>query len=132
MVRAEHPKRRPDARSVGQAEARLHPPAGPRGQSLRFEPGGRVVASAKTLGVRLNDQLAAFDARVVGAGGVVLQFVVPPAVVSPAQVVGPFLRVGRAAVGLVKFIGPDQRPSAGVDGEQRVNQETAKQNPAPN
>lgn len=83
-----------------------------RVETLRFQPSGSVLAG-DVVGAfviffaRSDDEIAAFDVRVLRAVRVGLEFVVTPA--TTTEVVGPFFRIGRGAVRSVEFVGPNER-----------------------
>jgi hypothetical protein len=111
-VVAEHPERGPDALPFGNFDARFETAESLREETLCFQPRGRVFAG-DVIGALVvffaggDDEIAVFDARVLRAVRVGLEFVIAPAVA--AEVVGPFFGIGGGAVRTVEFVGPDQR-----------------------
>jgi hypothetical protein len=91
--------------------ARFETAEGLREEALRFQARGCVFAG-DVIGAFVvflasgDDEIAVFDAGVLRAVCVGLEFVVAPA--ATAEVVGPFLGVGGGAVGSVEFVGPDE------------------------
>ena len=68
----------------------------------------------------MNDEVAVFNPDVVGAAGIILEFVVAPAAAAVADVEGP---IGGVDGGFVEFITPDEVPiRAGLNGPYQENQ----------
>ena len=102
-ILAEHPNGGPGAASAGQLGAHFDAAPVPGGAVAGDEAGARVGTLAVGLPVRLDDEVAVFLAHIVGAIGVVLQFVIAPA--PPAEVVAPLGAIG--GTGAVELVGPD-------------------------
>src|SRR5438270_247988 len=88
---AECPERGPEALAVGNLYPRLDAAVRPGDFALRFQPCRSVSAAKITFLARFDHQLAVLDADVVGAGGVVFEFVIAPT--PAANVVPPFGRI---------------------------------------
>src|SRR5712692_7988776 len=117
-VLAEHPKRGPDPPAPGQPYPRLDQPVTHGHTILADQARGRVSASAVAAVADLRIRPAHHDGKVAGAveagvlaaAGVVLEFVVSPAV--PAGLRQPGVGVGRRARGAIELF----RPGKGVSG----------------
>src|SRR5277367_2176 len=112
-VFSEHPERGPDSLPFRDFYSRFEAAVSLRKKILCFESGGGVVAryaigAREGFFLRGDDEIASFDARVLGVIGVGLEFVVAPAFA--ADVVGPFFGVWRRAVWAVEFVAPSQGP----------------------
>src|SRR6185437_14610964 len=79
-VVTEHPECRPQALPARDLNPCLHAAVPPCTQTLGLQSRRRVVTVAERLPAGFDDQLAAFETRVVGAVGVELELAVPPAV----------------------------------------------------
>src|SRR5207247_8098766 len=78
-VVAQQPEGGPQALPARDLNPCLHAAVPPRAQTLGLQSGRRVVTAAERLGASLDDQVAAFDTRVLGAVGVELGLGGPPA-----------------------------------------------------
>ncbi len=105
-VRPQHPEGRPDPLPEWKLHAGFDPAVREGVQVLGGKAGGGVIAVEVLLGARFQDQHAALDARVFGAVGIVLPFVVSPA--AAADIKNPIGGVDRPAR---EFVLPDQIPA---------------------
>src|SRR6266568_6164244 len=115
-VVAEHPKGGPHPFPGGNLDARFKAPVSLGEESLRLEPRGGVFAryavrSGEFFFTRGDEQAAIPNFSVRGAIGVVLEFVIAPAVA--ADVVGPLRLVEQRTVGAVELLAPNERPAGG-------------------
>ena len=101
----EHPERRPETLSGGQRGPHLESTTHLAEEPLRLEPGRGIGFSAVRLGLGPDRQHAVADKRVLRAVGVILQFVVAPAVEAVLgtrpNVMRPAAGVDRGAVELI-------------------------------
>jgi hypothetical protein len=129
-VVAEHPEGGPNSLPCGDFDAGLEAAVGLREEAFGFEARGgvqefRSVGRGEVFVLRSDDEMAVLDAGVIGAVGVVLEFVIAPT--RAADVVGPFFRVGERAGLCVEFVAPDSNvafgrflPRIGIDhGEKK-------------
>src|ERR1051326_6720749 len=112
-VIAEHPECGPDSLTARDLDAGLETAVVLRELALGFEAGGGVVARhAVWAGVfflnGFDDQVAIMQRGVLGADGVVLEFVIAPAAASGFQ--NPLGRIRSGAIGAIKFVAPHQSP----------------------
>src|SRR6185369_7562106 len=100
-VAPEHPESWPEPLPARNLDARFNPAIGPRPFILREQARGRVLLTVEILQLRFDDKFAAFEADVVGARSVILEFVVSPT--ATAAIVTPLFKIRHAAVRLVEF-----------------------------
>src|SRR4029077_19727742 len=118
-VVTEHPERGPDSLAFWDLETRLETPVGLGEVSSSLKP-SRGVVSSNPVGARecflkyRNDEIAIFLEGILGTVGVVLEFVVAPAVAASFE--NPFARVGCGAVRTGEIVAPSQCPAGGGRG----------------
>ena len=115
-VVAQDPKGGPHPFPGGNLDARFEAPVSLGEESLRLEPRGRVFAryairSGEFFFPRGDEQAAIPNFSVRGAIGVVLEFVIAPAVA--ANIVGPLCLVGQRTVGTIELVAPNEPPVGG-------------------
>ena len=95
----EHPERGPHTLPARDTNPCLDAAVLPRCQALGLEASRRVLPVSKRLLTRIDDEMAVFDARILGASSVELQLMVSPA--AAAGLPDPFRKVQGRAVELV-------------------------------
>src|SRR6202008_1710888 len=116
------PQRRPNALSARNLEARFETPVGLLEKPFCGHSRGRVIASyvvgtSKAFLQRLDHKVAALNEGILRPVGVVLQFMISPAVTACLKI--PLCCVGTRTGGAIKFV-PQYKSPVGFSGMQRT------------
>src|ERR1019366_4473244 len=107
-VGAQHPECGPDSLASREFDARLHATVSPGPFAFSQHPGRSIILAAVALLAGLDNQLTAYDARVIRAGGVIFELLIAPATGAVTDIVAPFGRIRQTPVGWQKSAPPHQ------------------------
>ena len=108
-----HPERRPHTGTGGQFGAPLDAPIQRVEEALSLQAGGRIIECVGALDLGVDVEQAAGNVGVVGAPGVVFEFIVAPAEIV-AGIVRPLGVIDIGSGDAVELVAPDERQGLAV------------------